>query len=621
MSFLDIKNIVECQTCGNRDGSRIAERDGGYVCKCCGVWYKSNPTEEEFREQMRCEQGYAQLRAYRFGDARDTFQIILQNNPDNINALWGLLLSRFGVVYIKGFYKGVVEPIYCFPNYDRMKRRYMQSEPEFSKIMDLLKNDAELRFEYEKKAENIDDALDSFKEYKASTDRDVFICVKISAATERNPEAQGRTKDYEFALKVYNELKRRGINAFYSFVTLQNDVKSDEKIWRNLVKSKKMLIIGSSEEYLESPWVKSEWKRWLHLKREEDMYVCVLHNYNESPFDILPQEISDLEPQIYTQNTYEKLIEHICDSCSAEVVRQTAKPAPETEIKFVPEAKPKVEPEPVTEPALENLDGKIIYTDGREEVLKYGLTEIKKEAYKYNKDVFSVVLPKSVTAIGDSAFAFCRSLSDITIGENVREIGKNPFASCKVKINLSPRNKQFKVVDNNLYSSDEKKIIAYIPKENEEEFSIPGRVTLIADSAFKNCENLTAITIPEGVTSIKESAFYGCGRLADVKVPNGVTSIGDWAFAYCKSLAGFTIPDGMTLIANSAFKDCENLTDITIPSSVNAIDGWAFAKCINLKEIYYGGSKADWKKIKISKYGNEKLLSLFGKANIHYNSI
>ena len=169
MSFLNLKNIVECQTCGNRDSERFAERDGGCVCKCCGVWYKSNPTGEELREQMRCEHGYAQLRAYRFGDARDTFQTVLQNNPKNINALWGLLLSRFGVVYIKGFYKGVVEPIYCFPNYERMKRRYVQSEPEYSMIMELLINDPELRFDYERKAENIDDALDDFKKYKEST--------------------------------------------------------------------------------------------------------------------------------------------------------------------------------------------------------------------------------------------------------------------------------------------------------------------------------------------------------------------------------------------------------------------------------------------------------------------
>jgi transcription initiation factor TFIIIB Brf1 subunit/transcription initiation factor TFIIB len=307
MSYLDVKNIVECQTCGNRDSKLIAEREGGYVCKCCGVWYKEKTTDEEFREH-----GFAQLRAYRFGDARDTFQIILQNNPNNINALWGLLLSRFGVVYIKGFYKGVVEPIYCFPNYERMKRRYVQSEPEFSKIMDLLKNDAELRFDYEKKAEKIDDALDNFKEYKQSTERDVFICVKISAATEQQPERTGRTKDYEFALKVYNELKSRGVNAFYSFVTLENDVKSDEKIWRNLVKSKKMLLIGSSEEYLESPWVKSEWKRWLHLKRDDDLYVCALPSAGESPFDILPEEIAELEQQIYTQDDFQKLIAHIC---------------------------------------------------------------------------------------------------------------------------------------------------------------------------------------------------------------------------------------------------------------------------------------------------------------------
>ena len=324
MSFLNLKNIVECQTCGNRDSKLITERNGGYVCKCCGVWYKSNPTDEEFREQMRCEQGYAQLRAYRFGDARDTFQTVLQNNPKNISALWGLLLSRFGVVYIKGFYKGVVEPIYCFPNYERMKRRYVQNEPEYYTIMELLRNDPELRFDYERKAEKIDDALDDFKKYKESTDCDVFICVKISKATERNPGAQGRTKDYDFAMKVYEDLKKRGVNAFYSFVTLKNDVKSDEKIWRNLVKSKKMLLIGSSEEYLESPWVKSEWKRWLHLKREEDMYVCALHGYGESPFDILPEEIAELDQQIYTQNDYQRLIDNICVGLGAESVNYEA---------------------------------------------------------------------------------------------------------------------------------------------------------------------------------------------------------------------------------------------------------------------------------------------------------
>ena len=138
MSLLDSENIVQCQCCGNRDSSLITERDGGYVCKCCGVWYKKNPTDAEFREQMWVMQGYSQLRAYRFGDARDTFENILAEQPENINALWGLILARSGVVYVKGFYKGGVEPIYCFPNYERMKKRYVQNEPEYEQILDMV---------------------------------------------------------------------------------------------------------------------------------------------------------------------------------------------------------------------------------------------------------------------------------------------------------------------------------------------------------------------------------------------------------------------------------------------------------------------------------------------------
>ncbi|MBQ8448152.1 MAG: TIR domain-containing protein [Clostridia bacterium] len=261
--------------------------------------------------QVRCENAYSQLRTYRFDDARDTFENVLLEDPENIAALWGVLLARFGVVFIKGFYKNVVEPIYCFQNYDRMRNRYVQSEREFIKLMQLLENDNELRFDYEHKAKKIDDAIDDFKKYKEETERDVFICVKISAATSANPELKGTTEDYELAMKLYEDLEARGVNTFFSYVTLKNDVDSDEKIWRNLVKSKKMLLVASKEEYLESPWVKSEWKRWLFLKREKELYIYILNKPDESPYDILPNEFAN--NQIYTHESYKKLLKDICD--------------------------------------------------------------------------------------------------------------------------------------------------------------------------------------------------------------------------------------------------------------------------------------------------------------------
>ncbi|MBE6712248.1 MAG: hypothetical protein E7580_01875 [Ruminococcaceae bacterium] len=48
-----------------------------------------------------------------------------------------------------------------------------------------------------------------------------------------------------------------------------------------------------------------------------------------------------------------------------------------------------------------------------------------------------------------------------------------------------------------------------------------------------------------------------------------------------------------------AFKDCFNLTSVTIPSSVVSITDSAFDGCYALKDVQYGGTKSDCKRISI----------------------
>ena len=195
------------------------------------------------------------------------------------------------------------------------KTRSIQNEVEYEKILHLLANDSALRDSYREKAKTIDKSIANFKDCKDSTNNDVFICVKISASTEKKKRpADERTKDFEVAEKLYKDLKAKGKKPFFSFYTLKNEINSDDLIWTNLVKSKKMVLIGSKRDYLESIWVKSEWKRWLFLDRINNLYILTLPQGNQSPYDILPSELG--KNQIYTISNYNKLIHDLCEKKS-----------------------------------------------------------------------------------------------------------------------------------------------------------------------------------------------------------------------------------------------------------------------------------------------------------------
>jgi len=48
-----------------------------------------------------------------------------------------------------------------------------------------------------------------------------------------------------------------------------------------------------------------------------------------------------------------------------------------------------------------------------------------------DKDIISIVIPRSVTSIGDYAFVHCRGLTSVVIPDSVTSIGKYSFAYCR----------------------------------------------------------------------------------------------------------------------------------------------------------------------------------------------
>lgn len=121
-------------------------------------------------------------------------------------------------------------------------------------------------------------------------------------------------------------------------------------------------------------------------------------------------------------------------------------------------------------------------------------------------------------------------------------------------------------------------------------------VTMIDDSAFLGCKNLTSVTIPDSVISIGPHAFAWDENITSVTIPESVTYIGGLAFHDCTSLTSISLPEGLTCIQDGTF-EYSGLTSVIIPESVTSVGEDAFWACEDLKTVYFRGTEAEWNAI------------------------
>lgn len=108
-------------------------------------------------------------------------------------------------------------------------------------------------------------------------------------------------------------------------------------------------------------------------------------------------------------------------------------------------------------------------------------------------------------------------------------------------------------------------------------------VSAIEPSAFRGCENLTAITVDEENLQFADQ--------------NGVLfdKAGLYLYVYPagRPVDAYTVPDTCDTVGTQAFYGAANLTELTVPNSVKSIGASAFAQCYSLQEIvlpFFGGS-------------------------------
>ena len=95
-------------------------------------------------------------------------------------------------------------------------------------------------------------------------------------------------------------------------------------------------------------------------------------------------------------------------------------------------------------------------------------------------------------------------------------------------------------------------------------------VTMVGDSAFYGCSDLTTVNLPN-VTRIGKSAFYACYDLTTVNLPN-VTRIGCDAFSDCSALTIVDLPNVTSINAN-AFNGISSTAVINLGAAEGEISG------------------------------------------------
>ena len=291
-----------------------------------------------------------------------------------------------------------------------------------------------------------------------------------------------------------------------------------------------------------------------------------------------------------------------------------------------------------------------------------GVTEIRKDAFRFCRKLTKVSFPDSLTSIGEycfdncdkltelvlpegiksierCSFTYCNSLTEVFVPKSVNMIGNGAFSSCATlqSLAVAEDNPNYKSVDNVIFSKSGDLLVCCAATKAGS-YSIPDGVAVIGDNAFSNCNKLVSFTFPPSVRSIRHNAFSNCDTLTSLTIPgtikgvwdsgffscdglrslvvsSGVNDLGSNTFSNCVSLERVIIQDGLTTLGGELFLNCRELKQIMLPVSVTQIAYQAFENCEKLTDVYFSGSEAQWKSIKIIT-GNDPLLN----ATIHYNS-
>ncbi len=275
--------VFKCKMCGAN--LEISENTSITTCDYCSTTQTLPIIDDEERLKL-FERANEHRLNNEFDKATSVYEIILSKNNTDCEAYWGIVLSKFGIEYVKDPVSGK-----RLPTVNRCQYTSILDDSDYKNV--LLYADNERKPLYEQEAKIIDDIqrhILAISQNEAAFD--IFISCKET-------DSKGvRTIDSVKAQELYEALTQAGYKVFFARITLESKLGEayEPYIFAALNSAKVMLCVGSSAENFNAVWVRNEWSRFLSIANKDKTKRLVPVYVNMSPYD-MPNEFKYLEGQ------------------------------------------------------------------------------------------------------------------------------------------------------------------------------------------------------------------------------------------------------------------------------------------------------------------------------------
>lgn len=275
--------FYKCKMCGGE----LEIIDGSNICTCtyCGTKQTMPLNLNEKRQNL-----YNRANNFRmdgdFDKAEELYEKIIEEDGTDSEAYWNLVLCKYGVEYVEdeSTKKRVIT---C----NRTQFSSVFADADFQAAMEYA--DSEQKVILDSEARMIDDIQKGILSIVEKEDPfDIFLCYKETDAEGK------RTPDSVLAQELYFELVEKGYRVFFSRITLEGKpgIAYEPYIFAALNSAKVMIVVSTKAEYVNSSWVRNEWKRYLTLIKQGEKKVLI-PAYRYMEISELPEELSYFQAQ------------------------------------------------------------------------------------------------------------------------------------------------------------------------------------------------------------------------------------------------------------------------------------------------------------------------------------